>query len=411
MNHGVQQPLKSPKPQPHSMCLVRARVATALVFLMFGTIVGAWTSRIPSIKADLQLSDSQLSVALVTFALGSITGMVVLGRFIDRIGSGMVMTVLVAAQGLFLIFPALAPAPWSLSVALFILGSAQGTLNVAMNANAVEVEQVWGSPVMSSFHAVFSLGGFLGAAIGGLSAAIGLSVLATFAIVCCGSLAVCAIAALWRLRRAGSADSPASAAEIREPTPPPKESLVILLGLLAMFAMVAEGAAGDWSAVYLRTNLGTTTAFAAAAFVAFSIAMMLARLLEDRIVARIGPAHLVRWSALLAAIAFGICGLVIATPVSAIIGFAALGAGLAGITPQIYSFAGQLNSNGAGRRLSMIVGMGYTGFLLGPAVIGFTSSVTGLRAALAIPAVLVLFVAIAAGALRTPNTEFLAARE
>ncbi len=98
------------------MCLVRARVATALVFLMFGTIVGAWTSRIPSIKADLQLSDSQLSVALVTFALGSITGMVVLGRFIDRIGSGMVMTVLVAAQGLFLIFPALAPAPWSLSL-------------------------------------------------------------------------------------------------------------------------------------------------------------------------------------------------------------------------------------------------------------------------------------------------------
>jgi len=125
-----------------------------LVFLAFGTVVGSWTSRIPSIKIGLNLSNSQLGIALIAFAAGSITGMVVLGRAIDRVGRGPVMTVLVAAQGVFLILPALAPEPWALSVALLALGSVQGTLNVAMNANAVEVQRGWRSPIMSSFHAI-----------------------------------------------------------------------------------------------------------------------------------------------------------------------------------------------------------------------------------------------------------------
>ncbi len=170
-----------------------------------------------------------------------------------------------------------------------------------------------------------------------------------------------------------------------------------------MFAMIAEGAASDWSAVYLYTTLSASTAFAAVAFVAFSIAMMLARLVGDRIVVRIGSVQLVRNSALFAAIVFGVCGFLIGTPTSAVIGFAGLGVGLAGLTPQIYSVAGQLTASGAGRRLSVIVGMGYTGFLVGPALIGFTSAVIGLRGALAIPILLVLLIALAAGALRTPE--------
>jgi fucose permease len=378
-------------------------MATAMVFLIFGIVAGAWTSRIPSIKAGLGLTDSQLSVALVAFAVGSITGMVVLGRFVDRVGSGTVMTVLVAAQGLFLILPAVASTPWLLCVALFILGSAQGTLNVSMNANAVEVQRAWGSPIMSTFHAIFSLGGFLGAAIGGVFAGLGLSPFTTFAIVCCGSLAVCVVAAFWKLRAISPPGSPEASPVDPTNTVPAKGSLVVLLGVLAMFAMVAEGAAGDWSAVYLHSTLGTSTAFAATAFVGFSIAMMLARLVGDRIVARIGPMLLVRWSAVFAALVFGIGALIIGTPVTAIIGFAGLGAGLAGITPQLYSFAGQLTSAGAGRQLSIIVGMGYAGFLIGPAVIGFASTLTGLRGALAIPTLFVLVVAIAAGALKPPR--------
>lgn len=384
--------------------LSRARLATALVFLAFGTVVGTWTSRIPSIKVGLDLTDSQLSVALVAFAIGSITGMVALGRVVDRLGSGPVMTVLVAAQGVLLLLPAFARAPWTLRAALFVLGIVQGTLNVAMNANAVEVQRAWGRPIMSSFHAVFSLGGFLGAAIGGVLAGIGLSASATFGIVCCGSLSVCVVTALWRLRDTRAADGRGSAAQATNAEAPPGLGFVLLLGVLAMFAMVAEGAAGDWSAVYLHTTLGTGPGFAAVAFVGFSIAMMLARLVGDRLVTRIGPVHLVRRSALFAAVVFGVCGLIVGTPASAVIGFAGLGAGLAGLTPQIYSVAGQLTSSGAGRRLSVIVGMGYTGFLVGPALIGFTSSLIGLRGALAIPAVLVLFVAAGASALRTPRT-------
>lgn len=387
---------------PRSARLVRARSATALVFLAFGVVVGTWTSRIPSIKAGLGLTNSQLSVALVAFAAGSVTGMVVVGRVVDRLGSGPVMTVLVAAQGVLLIPPALAPALWALSTALFVFGAVQGTLNVAMNANAVEVQRAWGSPVMSSFHAVFSLGGFIGAAIGGVLAGAGVGAVATFAIVCCGSLSVWVVAALWRLRDSRALGAGSNAAGATKAAGPPRPGTVLALGVLAMFAMVAEGAAGDWSAVYLHTTLGTGTAFAALAFVGFSIAMMLARLVGDRIVTRTGPVRLVRGSALFAAVVFGVCGLLVGTPVSAVIGFAGLGAGLAGLTPQIYSVAGQLTGSGTGRRLSVILGMGYTGFLLGPALIGFASTLIGLRAALAIPAVLILLVATAASALRTP---------
>jgi len=387
--------------------LVRARVATGLVFLSFGTVVGAWTSRVPAIKAGLGLTDSQLSAALVAFAVGSVGGMVVLARVVDRLGSGLVMAVLGAVQGVLLVPPALARAPWALCAALFVLGSVQGTLNVAMNANAVEVQRAWGNPVMSSFHAVFSLGGFLGAAVGGVLAGAGLSARATFTVVCGGSLSVCVVAARWRLRDARAAGDRGGGVQATESGVPVRWGLVVLLGLLAMSAMsamVAEGAAGDWSAVYLRTTVGTGTGFAAAGFVGFSVAMMLARLVGDRVVTRIGPVRLVRVSAVFATVVFVIGGLVIATPVSAVLGFAGLGAGLAGLTPQVYSAAGRLTTGGAGRRLSVIVGMGYTGFLFGPALIGFTSRLVGLRAALAIPAVLVLTVAAAAGVLRTPRT-------
>lgn len=396
--------MSNPRVKPRSASLTRARLATGLVFLAFGTVVGTWTSRIPSIKAVLGLGNAQLSIALIAFAAGSITGMVVLGRAIDRLGSGPVMTVLVAAQGALLVLPALAPAPWALSVALVALGSVQGTLNVAMNANAIEVQRAWGAPIMSSFHAVFSLGGFLGAAVGGALARFGVNALTTFAIVCSGSLLISLLVTRWRLRdtRDTKVEVDGSAAQNTIGVPV-KQRLVLLLGLLAMFAMIAEGAAGDWSAVYLHTTLGTSTAFAAVAFVAFSIAMMLARLVGDRIVIRIGPVQLVRHSALFAAVIFGVFGLLIGTPTSAVIGFAGLGAGLAGLTPQIYSVAGQLTANGTGRRLSVIVGMGYTGFLIGPALIGFTSSLTGLRGALAIPTLLLLLVALAAGAMRTPE--------
>src|ERR1700716_1759851 len=160
--------------------LRRGRVATSLLFLLFGTALGTWTSRIPAVKAGLGLSDGSLSIALLAFAMGAIVGMVGLGRLVDRFGSTTIMVPMALGEGVLLVPPAYAPNLATLAVALFVFGAVHGTLNIAMNASAIEVQRAWGRPIMSSFHAVYRVGGFLGSAVGGLFARGNLSAGVTF---------------------------------------------------------------------------------------------------------------------------------------------------------------------------------------------------------------------------------------
>ncbi|MFF5234716.1 MFS transporter [Dactylosporangium sp. NPDC000521] len=375
--------------------LVRARVATALLFLLFGVTLGVWTARIPAIKRDLALGDGALAVALLAFAAGAITGMQATGRLVDRFGSRRVMLPVAFAEGLVLIPPAYAPGLVALTAALFVFGAVHGTLNIAMNANAIDVQRAWGAPIMSSFHAVYSIGGFLGASAGGLFAHAGAGPRGTFAAVGVAMVALAAWSAWWAMPAAVAV--PATAA-----TPVERGGLVrgvLFLGVLVCCALVGEGAAADWSAVYLRDELRSSAGFAAAAFAAFSVAMTLTRLAGDRLTARFGPVVVVRASGLLAAGGLG-AALLAGAPVAGVAGFACLGAGMALIAPQVYSAAGDRNPDAAGRALARVVGLGYLGFLLGPVLIGAASTVVGLPGALAIPVLLALFVAATAPALR-----------
>jgi fucose permease len=379
--------------------LRRGRVATSLLFLLFGTALGTWTSRIPAVKARLGLGDGSLSIALLAFALGAIVGMVVLGRLVDRFGSTSVMVPMALGEGALLVPAAYAPSLVTLAVALFVFGAVHGTLNIAMNANAIEVQRAWGRPIMSSFHAVYSIGGFLGAAIGGLFARANVSAAVTFLAVG-GLVVVLAVwAALWGLPAA-----------FLTPTQPPEPSSgqptrrrfdLLFLGILAMCALVGEGTAADWSAVYTHENLGAAAGFAVVPFAAFSIMMTVGRLLGDRLAAALGPVLLVRCCGVLASVGMA-AALLIGQPIAAVIGFGCLGAGMSCIAPQVYSAAGNRDPARAGRALSQVVSLGYAGFVIGPILIGSASTVVGLPTALAIPAVLVLFVAAAASALRPP---------
>ena len=153
----------------------RARVAVYLLFFLAGAAVGTWTARIPAIKQDLGLSDGRLSLALLAIAAGAVAGMQAVGRLVDRYGSSRVMIPAALLQGVVLVLPAYAVNLGTLAAALFGFGVVHGVLDVSMNANAVEVERAWGRPIMSSFHAVFSVGGFAGAAAGGLFAHLALS--------------------------------------------------------------------------------------------------------------------------------------------------------------------------------------------------------------------------------------------
>ncbi|AVT41919.1 MFS transporter [Plantactinospora sp. BB1] len=382
----------------------RGRVAVSLLFLLFGMAIGTWTARIPAVKESLGLSDGQLSVGLLGLAAGAITGMQFTGRLVDRYGSVRVMLPVAFAEGGCLLLPGYAGNLGTLTLALFVFGTVHGTLNIAMNANAVEVERARGRPMLSSCHAVYSIGGFLGAALGGLFARADASVVATLWTTALVALGLATWGARWALPHPGQAMTPPTATPadtaaesdtVARREPPG----VLFLGVLAFCCLVGEGAAADWSTVYLRDNLGSGPGFAAAAFAAFSIMMTAGRLVGDRLAAALGPVVLVRGCGILAAVGLG-GALVLDHPVAGLLGFGCLGAGLSCIAPQVFSAAGNRDPSQAGRALARVAGLGYLGFLVGPVVIGGVAELSGLPRALAIPALLALFVALAAGAVR-----------
>jgi MFS family permease len=383
----------------------RGRVATSLLFLLFGTTLGTWTARIPAIKHGLGLHDGQLSTALLAFAAGAITGMQAIGRLVDRYGAGRVMVPAALAEGLMLIAPAYAPDLALLIGALFVFGVVHGTLNIAMNASAVEVQRAWGRPIMSSFHAVYSIGGFLGAGIGGLFARAQLSAATTFLAVAVAMVVLAGWASRWALPpdavpAAGATTT--AAPPVTGPRGAAGNHAILFLGVLAFCALVGEGAAADWSAVYLHDDLGSTAGFAALAYAAFSVTMTAGRLVGDRLAAALGQVRLVRCCAVLASVGLA-AALVIGRPLAAVVGFGCLGAGLSCIAPQVFSAAGNRDPARAGRFLARVAGLGYVGFLTGPVLIGGAAELVGLPRALAVPVLLALFVAVAASALRTPT--------
>ncbi|MEU4226511.1 MFS transporter [Nonomuraea sp. NPDC026600] len=376
----------------------RARVAVYLLFFLAGAAIGTWTARIPAIKQDLGLSDGRLSLALLAIAAGAVVGMQAVGRLVDRYGSSRVMIPAALLQGVVLVLPAYAVNLGALAAALFGFGVVHGVLDVSMNANAVEVERAWGRPIMSSFHAVFSIGGFAGAAAGGLFAHLALSPAATFLSVGVVVALLAAWAASWALR---SRPAPVTSEDGVRPGLPKG---VLFLGVLAFCCLVGEGAAADWSSVYLREDLAASAGFAAAGYAAFSIMMTAGRLAGDRLAVRFGPVALVRGCGLLATAGLGLA-LTVGHPVAGVAGFGCFGAGLSCIVPQVFSAAGHRDPAFAGRALARVASIGYLGFLSGPVLIGGLAELSGLPRALGVPALLAAFVALAATALRPRTAE------
>lgn len=391
--------------------LRRGRVAVSLLFLLYGVILGAWTSRIPAVKQGIGASDGELSFALLAFAVGAIIGMQSVGRLVDRFGPARVMLPVALVDGGMLLGPAFAPNLPLLVLALLGFGAVHGTLNVAMNANAIEVQRAWQRPIISSFHAVYSIGGFIGSAAGGLFARAGFGPGVTFASVTALVVLGVALSSRWaysppadeRPAQQDAAEpglgSAAAAASRRRRSVP---RAVLFLGALAFCCIAGEGAAADWSAVYLHDNLGTSAGFAASAYSTFAVCMTAGRLVGDRLTTALGPVRLVRGCGVLASVGLAV-GLLIGTPIGGVIGFGCLGAGLSCIVPQVFSTAGNRDPARAGEAIARVSSLGFLGFILGPILIGGASEVVGLRSALGIPVVMVLAVAVAAPALRPPR--------
>jgi MFS family permease len=368
--------------------LRRARVAVAVVFFVNGAAFAAWASRVPAIRGALGLSDAQLGLALLGLAVGALAGLPVAGVLVARWGS-----VVVVRASLVIFCASLALLPWApalgwLTLALTTMGLGNSLLDVAMNTHGVEVERGYGRQILGGFHALFSFGGLAGALAGSAAAAAGVSPrqhLTTAA-------TVLVLAGLGATRLMLPAKRRAST--VRQGLTRPDRTLWVLGGV-AFCCLLCEGVANDWSAVYVQDGLGGAPAVAAAAFAAFSLTMALGRLFADRLAMRFGRPRYLAVAGLLAGGGFGL-GLAVPTPLAGVIGFAVLGAGLAGVVPALFSAAAQ-GRELAAPAISTVAMLGYFGFLAGPPLIGVLAQATSLRVALLVVVVL-LVTSLPAGA-------------
>lgn len=366
------------------------RLAIAIAFFVCGFILAVWVARIPAIKEHLGLSVGDFGLVLFGMPLGLVISMPLTGIAISRFGSHRTVTWAALSYCISLPLLALAPSGWWLALALFIFGFTQAAMDISMNAQAVEVEKQYTKPIMASFHALFSLGGLVGAAFGAAAASMGIQPWPFFI-----AMTVLGVAAtLWAIPNLLVV--PATPGGQRFAWP---KGVLVGLGLVLFCTGLGEGAVGDWSGVFMRQVLGSSEAVAALAFSVFSITMVIGRLTGDALNHRFGPVALARGGGALAALGYAIA-LFSPAPIPALIGFAFTGLGYCTLFPLVFSAAGNVPGVSPGMGLASVATLGYLGFLVGPPLIGLVSQHTSLRVGFALVAALALVIVLFAGLLR-----------
>jgi MFS family permease len=372
--------------------VVSARRLLVAVFAVLGIVMAAWGARMPAVQATANVGPGQLALALLAAAVGMVIGLQAGGRIAQRRGPASLLIAPTLVFGLSLVALGQCRSLLSLSLVAVVFGAAHGLLDVGANAAAVECQKAAGRPIMVSLHASYSFGALSGAALTAVSTDLSHKLL--FAIVGV-STAVAALAAAPAVRSVAGLTDAAAVGSQPSPIPEAPQGRTLprrsmwLLGGLAAACLLAEGAAADWSAVHLR-GLGGSEAIAAAAYAVYSGAMATGRLFGDRLVARFGPAAVVRAGAALAAVGLG-AGTAAGSLPMALAGWTALGLGLSTAVPSLITAAGR----GGPRAVGTVAATGYLGLLAGPAVIGLLASLTTLPAALALPVLLAAVVAAA----------------
>ena len=387
---------------------VQARLAVACLFAVVGMVLGSWAGRIPSVHAQVGLTDAQWGLVLLAAPIGSLVTLALVPRLVTRVGARTLTRVGAAAVLVAVPVAATSTDASMLAATLLVQGMAATLVSTSMNALAVIVERGYGRRIMSSFHASFSLGQLTG-----------------------GLASATAARARRRprnpdrrgeraARRCGSGHHPFRCrTTARAPTRPPRAGedrrphrrdtrrrrlatvspQLLLLAAIALLSSINEGAAVQWSAQYGAVTLAAGAGLGAVVFSCFSVSMTASRFVGDRIVDRLGPARFVRVSALLAA-----SGMVLALSVgslwAAFVGFALLGIGSACMVPTLMSLAGNQPGISAAQGVATVSRGQWPAFLLGPPLIGVLAGLVGLRIALGLVIVSTLAIALLAGRVR-----------
>ncbi|MFA9446911.1 MFS transporter [Egicoccus sp. AB-alg6-2] len=376
-----------------------ARGAVTAAFLANGAAVASWIARIPDVRAGLGLSESALGIVLLGLALGTVVALPLAGGAVARIGSRSVT--LGGAVVMVAVLPLIGHAPSAplLALTLVVLGAGVSTMDVGMNAQGVGVERGYRRSIMVGLHAAWSVGSLVGALVATVAVRLGISVavhLTAMAAVIGVMIALCAGWLRVRDRAAVGTSSPRFAL--------PRGAL-IPIALICFAAAVGEGSASDWSGIHLQDVVGVAEHRITWAYVAFTAAMTVSRLLGDRFTRRFGPVLVVRVGGLVAAAGFALVTLV-PTLSAAMAGFTLAGLGLAPLIPLCFSAAGRV-ARTPGEGVAAVATIGYGGFLAAPPIIGVLTEAMDLRVPLFLVGALVLAMSLRARVLdaRTSSSE------
>jgi MFS family permease len=364
------------------------RIAVKIAFFLNGFIYANWVSRLPRIQELYGADNGTIGIVLLSMSLGAVMAMPFTGWFIIKHGSRRITLVALILYCAFVPLIPFMPGLAVLIILYLVMGIITGMLDVAINAQAVMVEKEYQKPIMTSFHALFSIGMALGAWCGALFADLKVELPTHLAIVVAASL----VAAFWASRNL-IYDTPDKNAISEGPLFRVPSGALVAVGVIAFCCMMGEGAMADWTVNYMENVVSASAAIAPIALSAFATAMTLGRIFGDKARASWGDSKLISIGGLTATVGLTIA-LLFPFTYSAIIGFFLVGLGLSTIVPITYSIAGNTKDLPSGVGLAMVTTVGYAGFLFGPPIIGFIADMSSLRFGLALVGLLLFTMTI-----------------
>lgn len=377
--------------------LTAAELAIAVLFATNGLLFGGWIVRIPAIIDRLDVSTGTFGLILPAAAIGALLALPTSGKLAGRYGSARVLTAFSLARVVIVPLTLLVANPLWFAIGLFCYGFSNGALDVALNAQGVEVERAGRRSILSSLHGCSSLGSLVGSLVGGIAAGFGIGVMLQLTATCF------IIGALTMFLFPNLVPDEAHAGSF---IAPPRRKLFFLppkvllpFGAIALCAVVGEGGLSDWGTLYLRTEIGASASVAAFGYTAFAICMLSGRFMGDRIVRAFGEERTIRGASLVAG-----AGLLIAAGFDALwsgyLGFGLAGLGTSMMIPIAYRMAGNVPGLPRAQAVASAATIGYLGFLIGPLVLGTIGDLVSIRMAIVAIAFTVLLIQFIAHALR-----------
>lgn len=349
----------------------QTRIAVSSFFFSVGLCFASWASRIPDIKTSLHLNDAALGSILLALPAGQLTAMPFSGRLVTHFGSKKILRIGLVLYAVGLTNMGLATRPWHLALALFIFGVCGNMCNISANTQAIGTEKLYGRPIMTSFHGVWSTAGFTGAAIGFLMKALRISPYLHFWIVTL--LVIMNIIVAQKYLQAGR-----GAITEKKPFFSRPDSTLMQLGVIGFCSMASEGAMFDWSGVYFKDVVHAPGSWVVLGYASFMGMMATGRFVGDKLIERNGRKKMLQRSGVMISSGLFI-SVLFPHIITATLGFLIVGFGVSLVVPTVYSSAGRVSKIPPGIALATVSSISFLGFLMGPPLIGYISQLSSLR--------------------------------